>query len=32
MKKLFGLGKKDDDKSKAGKLEKTKQEMQMYKG
>jgi hypothetical protein len=32
MKKLFGLGKKEDDKSKTAKLEKTKQEMQLYKG
>jgi len=32
MKKLFGFGKKEDDKSKTAKLEKTKQEMLLYKG
>lgn len=32
MKKFFGLGKKEDPNAKAAKLEKTKQEMQLYKG
>lgn len=32
MKKFFGIGKKEDPKAKAAKLEETKKEMQLYKG
>ena len=32
MKKFFGIGKKEDPKAKAAKMEETKKEMQLYKG